>query len=286
MFSITTEDSDRSTPIVPVREESTASSASTEHEHTGHIECHCLHATDESVAEARSSGRIHLNSACFWSCCHARWDDFTCKADENENEEEKVAIPAVKEEPETTHTENGPHEHDGFIVCKCSHRRKEMWYETKSSDSLIHRNGVCLWSCCGENWSEKRCSGGGIHIDVSEHQHHGHIECGCCHHKNDTLAELQASQRTHLNIRCFWSCCGARWDDPICECTLPDSMKVARRNADGDASDAMASDLFSRLFGDGSGGSRSDRNSSRSRRKKSGADYSYNNSDDVNISKW
>ena len=50
------------------------------HEHTGHIDCHCLHHKNETVAEARVGGRIHLNSSCFWSCCHARWDDFTCKA--------------------------------------------------------------------------------------------------------------------------------------------------------------------------------------------------------------
>ena len=49
------------------------------HKHTGHIDCHCCHHTDETVEEALSGGRIHLNSACFWSCCHARWDDFDCK---------------------------------------------------------------------------------------------------------------------------------------------------------------------------------------------------------------
>ena len=47
--------------------------------------------------------------------------------------------------------------------------------------------------------------------------HTGHIKCRCTHQKNDTVAELRRSHRIHLNIRCFWSCCGARWDDSICE---------------------------------------------------------------------
>jgi len=36
-----------------------------------------------------------------------------------------------------------------------------------------------------------------------------------------------------LNIGCFWSCCGARWDDPICERTLPADLR--RGNADDSA---------------------------------------------------
>ena len=55
-----------------------------EHEHTGHIDCHCGHKANETVEEARTGGRIHLNDACFWSCCHARWDDFNCKLQHEE----------------------------------------------------------------------------------------------------------------------------------------------------------------------------------------------------------
>jgi len=37
---------------------------------------------------------------------------------------------------------------------------------------------------------------------------------------------LRSSGRVHLNVKCFWSCCGARWDDPICESDLPESLKT------------------------------------------------------------
>ena len=49
------------------------------HEHGGYIDCKCGHHKCETPDEARNSGIIHRNSACFWSCCHAKWDDFDCK---------------------------------------------------------------------------------------------------------------------------------------------------------------------------------------------------------------
>jgi len=208
---------------------------SSSHEHTGHIDCHCLHHANESVQEARTAGRIHLNSACFWSCCHARWDDFDCKNASGGSDDEGSTP--------------GGQEHHGFIVCKCGHKRKEVWAEAKTHD-LVHRNGACRWSCCGENWDNPVCSGGGPRIDISQHQHSGHIKCRCAHKKNDDVQSLASSHRIHLNVRCFWSCCGARWDDPICESRLPSSLR------------------------DGSGGS--DAQPEPKRKRKHGSDYNRN----------
>jgi len=190
------------------------------HEHTGHIDCHCLHQTDETVEEARSSGKIHLNTSCFWSCCGARWDDFTCTRN------------SVRGRSGGGGGGANPHQHTGFIACKCGHKRKEVWAEARTHD-LIHQNGACRWSCCGENWDEAECSGGRYDIDPSRLVHSGHINCRCGHHKNDTVDSLRSSHRVHLNIGCFWSCCGARWDDPICERTLPADLR--RGNADDSA---------------------------------------------------
>jgi len=47
-------------------------------EHWGHIQCHCGHHADESVQEAKTNGRIHLDGQCMWSCCKANWSDFVC----------------------------------------------------------------------------------------------------------------------------------------------------------------------------------------------------------------
>ena len=48
-------------------------------EHTGHIDCRCGHQKNDTADDLRRHHRIHLNSACFWSCCGARWDDLSCK---------------------------------------------------------------------------------------------------------------------------------------------------------------------------------------------------------------
>jgi len=49
-------------------------------EHWGHIKCRCGHHANESLQEARTAGRIHLNGRCKWSCCGANWDDMYCTA--------------------------------------------------------------------------------------------------------------------------------------------------------------------------------------------------------------
>jgi len=49
-------------------------------EHWGHIECHCGHRHDETLAEASTHRLIHLTGRCKWSCCGANWDDFLCTA--------------------------------------------------------------------------------------------------------------------------------------------------------------------------------------------------------------
>jgi len=197
--------------------------------HTGHIECHCLHNTNETVEEARTSGRIHLNSACFWSCCRARWDDFECK---NRSGEEEEGGRGGEEEDTHDHStsESPEHEHTGFIACKCGHKRKELWAEARTH-ALVH-NDHCHWSCCGAKWSQANCTGDGTPFDPSQHVHQGHIKCRCCHKKNDTVDSLASSGRTHLHCNCFWSCCGARWDDPICECGLPESLRKSSPDND------------------------------------------------------
>jgi len=259
-------------------------------EHTGHINCKCLHSTDETVEEARTSGRIHLNSACFWSCCGARWDDFNCTAggssSSSSNDEHtghincgcghrKNDTPSDLKRSHRIHLNSacfwsccgarwdnpkctaagggggrsrsdnvstptptptatpggGGRAHTGYIACHCGHKRKQTWEEARDGD-LIHRDGACTWSCCGQNWNARECTGNGAPFDLSAHRHSGHIKCKCAHHKNDTVDSLRQSQRVHLNVSCFWSCCGARWDDPICECDLPDMAGSRRENSD------------------------------------------------------
>jgi len=54
-------------------------------EHWGHIRCHCGHHANETVKEARTAGRIHLNGECLWSCCGANWSDMCCSAPISKN---------------------------------------------------------------------------------------------------------------------------------------------------------------------------------------------------------
>jgi len=188
--------------------------------HTGHIECHCCHHTDETVEEAKTGGRYHLHGSCHWSCCGAEWDDFVCKNDSGDADSD---ADADADEHPTSTPSGESHHHTGFIACKCSHKIKEVW---PANNGVFH-GSECFWSCCGRPWSDKSsCPGGRPAIDLSEHRHSGFIKCGCCHHKQDTPESLRSSGRVHLNVKCFWSCCGARWDDPICESDLPESLKT------------------------------------------------------------
>jgi len=70
-------------------------------EHWGHIECHCGHHHDEGVEDARTGGYIHMNGACFWTCCHANWDDFVCKAPVSVSKKSSGFVD-VKDEPKKT----------------------------------------------------------------------------------------------------------------------------------------------------------------------------------------
>jgi len=51
-----------------------------EGEHWGHIECNCGHRANETLEEAKTRHRIHLNGRCKWSCCGANWSDMLCTA--------------------------------------------------------------------------------------------------------------------------------------------------------------------------------------------------------------
>jgi len=150
-----------------------------------------------------------------------------------------------------------PDEHTGHIDCHCGHHANETPSEARTG-GRYHLHGSCFWSCCGADWDNLSCKTRVVCNSLSPliyfilfyfffwfsvylililffilplqpppDDHSGHIDCHCAHHANETPAELRKSHHIHLNSSCFWSCCGARWDNP--KCTKPKKVEPAVR---------------------------------------------------------
>ena len=68
-------------------------------EHWGRIKCRCGHNHDESLEESKTSGMIHLDGRCKWTCCGANWSDSCCTAPISKN---KSSENGSEEDMETT----------------------------------------------------------------------------------------------------------------------------------------------------------------------------------------
>jgi len=51
----------------------------------------------------------------------------------------------------------GAKTHQGKMKCACAHNLGEVTFPLDKT--FIHVNGGCLWTCCGLNWSDRRCPG-------------------------------------------------------------------------------------------------------------------------------
>jgi hypothetical protein len=51
---------------------------------------------------------------------------------------------------------SGLHGHSGQMECKCCHELGKISFPLNKR--IIHLNGTCVWTCCGESWEESKCS--------------------------------------------------------------------------------------------------------------------------------